>query len=64
MSTKKLTLLVTLEVEGDLTEMEAAVREYLTEPESPFLTDYGTDAWGGYTGPFVHKAKVQCVSSS
>jgi len=57
-NTKRLTLVIDLDVEGDLDQMEAQVKQYLTEPDYPFLEDYGVEAWGGYKGPVIHKVSV------
>lgn len=39
-------------------EMAQLVAEYLTEPDSSFITDYGPEAWGGYAGPKVSRVRV------
>jgi hypothetical protein len=34
-------------------------REYLTQDDGVFQTDYGPNAWGGYTGPTVADVTVR-----
>lgn len=40
-------------------EMAALFTEYLTNPDNPFLSDYGEDAWGGYDGPVAGRIRVE-----
>lgn len=54
----EVTLTVKLTVDGDPERMAALLTDYLTNPENPFLTDYGVDAWGGWEGPFVTEVVV------
>jgi hypothetical protein len=71
--------------EGQSTEAAAAemlelFTQYVTERESPFLTDYGATTkglalcrsgesdqeptWGGYEGPFVIESTVEAVDAT
>ena len=38
---------------------DGLLTEYLTLPESVFISDYGPHAWGGYDGPFVKSVSVK-----
>lgn len=40
-------------------EMTHMLRNYLTDPEFPLLTDYSPDAWGGYDGPFIDSVRLE-----
>lgn len=59
------TINVTITIDSDepeeVEDFIQQTREYLTEKDSPFLTDYGPGAWGGYTGPFVTAVSVESV---
>lgn len=50
-----LTFAVSLDIDQDDRgdEFTRIFEQYLTEPEHPFLNDYGPNAWGGYEGPKV-----------
>ena len=52
------TVEVTVTTDGDADEMRSLLVSYLTQPDSPFISDYGPDAWGGYDGPFVTAVDV------
>lgn len=39
-------------------EFVTLFREYLTNREGAFLTDYGPEPWGGYNGPTVTAVAV------
>ena len=39
-------------------EFTTLFREYLTNKEGAFQSDYGPDAWGGYEGPTVTAVTV------
>lgn len=45
-------------------EFVALFRDYLTQKDSAFQTDYGPKAWGGYEGPTVAAVTVHGPSES
>lgn len=48
--------IVDIDVDGSEEEFARLFSQYLTEPEYPFIGDYGPEAWGGWVGP-----KMTCV---
>lgn len=61
----KYTFTVEIEVDADPQgQWPGIFTDYLTEPDYPFLGDYGPDAWGGYEGPkIVGTPVVRLVST-
>ena len=52
------TVEVTVTTDGSTDSMRQLLAAYLTQPDSPFIADYGPDAWGGYDGPKVTAVSV------
>lgn len=48
-----ISILVSLDIQGDVEVFANTFAEYLTTEGYPFEEDYGPNAWGGYDGPFV-----------
>ena len=64
--TSQLTITVALEIKPGTSQTQAAAeaefltlfREYLTQTDGSFQTDYGPNPWGGYEGPTATSVTV------
>ncbi len=57
--TRKFSITVECEVDGDIDRMRTHLTQYLTQEGNGLFDDYGYDTWGGYEGPFVVACTVR-----